>query len=80
MNKPAPSDSILSLKKGSKARITKISDGGNLNRLMLSHGLRVGSVINILQKRGHSVVVGSGPTRIALGPAMASQLQIQAIN
>jgi len=72
--------SLLSLKKGSKARIVEISDGSNTSRLMLSHGLRVGSVIDVLQQRKRGVVIASGATRIALGPDMASKLQVQTIN
>ena len=81
MNNHQPTaGSLLSLKKGSKARIIEISDTSNIRRLMLSHGLRVGSIINILHQRKRGVVIGKGATRIALGPDMANKLQVQSIN
>jgi len=72
--------SLLSLKKGSKARIVGISNGANISRLMLSHGLRVGSIIDILQQRSRGVVIGSGATRIALGADMANHLLVESID
>ena len=80
MSDQQPPASLLSLKKGSKARIVGISDGAKISRLMLSHGLRVGSIINILHQRKRGVVICSGATRIALGPDMANKLQVQHIN
>ena len=80
MNNHQPTSSLLSLKKGSKARIIEISSGSEVSRLMLSHGLRVGSVINVLHQRKRGVVISSGATRIARGPDMADKLQVQSIN
>jgi Fe2+ transport system protein FeoA len=72
--------SLLALKKGSKARITSINHGDKTSRLMLSHGLRVGTVIDILQQRKRGVVIGSGATRIALGPDIARKLQVEQVS
>jgi len=80
MSNQQSTDSLLSLEKGSKARIVAITDGSNTSRLMLSHGLRVGSVINVLHQRKRGVVIGSGAIRIALGPDMANKLQVQSIS
>jgi Fe2+ transport system protein FeoA len=79
MAKIDPGNSLLSLKKGSKARIIKIDEGDNVCRLMLSQGLRVGSVIDILHQRKRGVVIGNGATRIALGHDMAKKLHVQSI-
>ena len=71
---------LLSLKKGSKARITGIENSDNATRLMLSHGLRVGSVIDILHQRKRGVVIANGASRIALGLDMARKLHVQSIS
>ena len=72
--------SLLSLEKGKRARIVKVSNGTDMSRLMLSHGLRIGSVINILQQRRRGVVIGSGAIRIALGADMAKHLLVEYID
>ena len=72
--------SLLALKKGSKARITSIQEGDKTSRLMLSHGLRVGTGIDILHQRKRGIVIGSGATRIALGPDIAEKLKVEQVS
>jgi Fe2+ transport system protein FeoA len=68
---------LLNMENGNKVRILGIEDHDRIGRLMLSYGLRVGSVIEILHQRKRGVVIGSGPTRIALGSDMARKLRVQ---
>jgi ferrous iron transport protein A len=44
---------------------------------MLSLGLRVGSVVNMLNHRGKGVVIQNAGTRVALGSGIAEKLQVE---
>lgn len=59
---------------GQCARIVRIEGGRQLVRRLLSLGLREGSQISVLQRRGRSVVVASEGNRIAIGASIADKL------
>ena len=77
MRDTVPTTSLLSLKKGHSGRITSIDGGKIMVRRMLSLGLRVGTVVNMLNHRGKSVVIQNAGTRVALGPGIAEKLLIE---
>jgi Fe2+ transport system protein FeoA len=62
MSKIQPTTSLLTLKKGHSGRIASIEGGKKMVRRMLSLGLRVGTVVNILNHRGKSVVIQNAGT------------------
>ena len=72
-----PTTSLLSLKNGRSARISSIEGGKQMVRRMLSLGLRVGTVVNMLNHRGKSVVIQNSGTRVALGPGVAEKLLVE---
>jgi ferrous iron transport protein A len=61
---------------GAHARVSVILGGRALHRRLLSLGLRVGSVIEVLHHRGRGVVVASVGNRIALGAGVAEKLLV----
>jgi ferrous iron transport protein A len=62
---------------GTRARISRIMGGRQLMHRLLSLGLRVGSEIELQQRRGGGVVVASEGTRVALGAGVAEKLLMQ---
>lgn len=72
-----PTTSLLALQNGRRARIASIEGGKQMVRRMLSLGLRVGTVVNMLNHRGKSVVIQNAGTRVALGPGMAEKLLVE---
>ena len=72
-----PSTSLLTLQNGRSARISSIEGGKQMVRRMLSLGLRVGTVVNMLNHRGQSVVIQNSGTRVALGPGVAEKLLVE---
>ncbi len=77
MSKIQPTASLLTLKNGHSGRISSIEGGKKVVRRMLSLGLRVGTVVNMLNHRGKSVVIQNAGTRVALGPSMAEKLLVE---
>lgn len=69
--------SLLSLKVGHCGRIASINGDNQMVRRLLSLGLRVGTVINMLNHRGKSVVIQNAGTRVALGPDIAEKLLVE---
>ena len=72
-----PTTSLLTLQNGRSARISSIEGGKQMVRRMLSLGLRVGTVVNMLNHRGQSVVIQNSGTRVALGPGVAEKLLVE---
>ncbi|MCP3665805.1 MAG: ferrous iron transport protein A [Gammaproteobacteria bacterium] len=72
MNRQTP---INQLEVGTQARITEIH--GNMTRRLLSLGLRIGSEVSVVQRRGLEIVVANGNNRVALGGNVAGQLLTQ---
>ncbi|TNG00707.1 MAG: ferrous iron transport protein A [Gammaproteobacteria bacterium] len=71
---------LLMLDSGHQARITGILGGRNMTRRMLALGLRVGTVINILNRRGRGIVIGNAGTRVALGAGIADKLLVEPVD
>jgi ferrous iron transport protein A len=67
---------LADLPDGSRAQIYEIHGGRALARRLLSLGLRVGSEVNVVQRRGHGMVVASTGSRIALGAGVADKLMV----
>jgi ferrous iron transport protein A len=59
---------------GTRARILVIRGGRELVRRLLGLGIRIGSEVDVLHRRGRGVVLASGDTRIALGGDIAEKL------
>jgi Fe2+ transport system protein FeoA len=79
MPKLQPTTSLLALQNGHRGRIATIDGDNLLVRRMLSLGLRVGTVVNMLNHRGKGVVIQNAGTRVALGPGIAEKLLIEPI-
>lgn len=60
--------------KGSEAIICRIDGGHDLQRKLMSLGLRKGQTISILQQRRSGVVVLSQGNRVALDATVASRV------
>ncbi len=80
MNRPTDSDAELTtldlLPVGMHARIERLNGGREMTRRLLSLGLRVGSEVDIVQHRGHGVVVASHGARVALGGGVAAKMLV----
>jgi ferrous iron transport protein A len=77
MTELQPTTSLLTLKDGSRGRIAAIDGDSQLVRRMLSLGIRVGTIVDMLNHRGNSVVIKNEGTRVALGPGIADKLQVE---
>lgn len=69
--------SLLTLQNGHSGRIAAIEGDTLLVRRMLSLGLRVGSIVNMLNHRGKGVVIQNAGTRVALGSGIAEKLLVE---
>lgn len=65
---------------GQHARIAEIRGDRLFTRRLLSMGLRVGSEVDILHRRGGGVVVVSDGNRVALGGTIANKLMVELLN
>ena len=65
---------------GEHARIAEIRGDRQFIRRLLSLGLRVGSEVNVLHRRGGGVVVISDGNRVALGGTIAERLMVERTN
>ena len=72
-----PTTSLLALQNGHRGRIASIEGDRQMVRRMLSLGLRVGTVVDMLNHRGKSVVIQNSGTRVALGPSIAEMLLVE---
>lgn len=58
------------------ARLAEIRGGRQLTRRLLALGLRQGSPLCIVQRRGKGLVLASGELRIAIGTGIAEKLWV----
>ncbi|MCG6939607.1 MAG: ferrous iron transport protein A [Gammaproteobacteria bacterium] len=72
-----PTTSLLTLQNGDSGRIASIEGDTRLVRRMLSLGLRVGAVVNMINHRGKGVVIQNAGTRVALGSGVAEKLLVE---
>lgn len=75
-----PICSLSELGEGGKGRIREIRGGRNVTRRLLSLGLRVGTEIRVVQRRGGGVVVANEGNRVALGAGVADKLIVDLLN
>ncbi|MCU7842425.1 MAG: ferrous iron transport protein A [Candidatus Thiodiazotropha sp. (ex Monitilora ramsayi)] len=68
--------SLAKLPVGSHVCIKRIAGGRQLIHRLLSLGLRVGSEVELTQRRGGGVVVANAGTRVALGAGVAEKLLV----
>ncbi|WP_058553846.1 FeoA family protein [Thiohalocapsa sp. ML1] len=68
-----------SLPAGTRARLSAIHGGRQLERKLGALGLRVGGVFRVEHRRGRGLVVASGASRIALGGAIVDKLLVVAL-
>lgn len=59
------------------AYLAEIRGGHQLTRRLLALGLRQGSVLRIVQRRGQGLVLASGESRIAVGSGIADKLWVR---
>jgi len=60
-------------------RITAVRAGKKLEKRMISMGMPLGTEVEILYRRGGSVVLVVGTSRIALGAGMVSKIMVEVI-
>ncbi len=68
---------LSDLTPGAQVRVSRILGGHQLQRRLLGLGIRVGSRVQVLHRRGRGVVVAAGGTRVALGGGIAERLLVQ---
>ncbi len=62
---------------GCRCRIAEIRGGRQLTHRLRGLGLRVGSEVEMLHRRGSGVVLSVGETRVALGGGVAEKLFVE---
>ncbi|MBK1694180.1 iron transporter FeoA [Chromatium weissei] len=67
---------LSELPHGTSAQLTDIRGGHQLTRRLLALGLRQGSVLQIVQRRGQGLVLATGAARIAVGAGIADKLWV----
>ncbi len=70
---------LVELPVGVHARIAGVQGGKALARRLMGLGLRVGSKIVVVQRRGRGTVVTSAETRIALGGSLTGNILVDQI-
>jgi ferrous iron transport protein A len=65
---------------GARGRIAEIRGGRQLAHRLQGLGLRVGSEVEMLHRRGGGVVVSVGATRVALGGGVVEKLFIDPLD
>ncbi len=59
---------------GARGRVAEIRGGRQLAHRLRGLGLRIGSEVEMLHRRGNGVVVSVGATRVALGGGVVEKL------
>ena len=76
---PSQLTCLSSVMVGERARIACIDGDRNLARRLLSLGLREGVEVEVIQRRGRSVVVSIAGTRVAIGSTIAEKLLMRVL-
>jgi len=58
------------------ARLVEIRGGRTLTRRLLALGLRQGTLLNVVQRRGQGLVLAAGDGRVAMGFGVAEKLWV----
>ena len=61
---------------GSRSTVSNITGGKDMLRKLMSLGIKTGSDIELLHRRGKGVVVRSNGTRIAIGESIAQHIEV----
>ncbi|NKN32942.1 FeoA family protein [Marichromatium bheemlicum] len=69
--------SLSELPLDTPARIVEIRGGHHLTRRLLALGLRQGSALSVVQRRGQGLVLATGSGRIAMGFGVAEKLRVR---
>ncbi len=67
---------LADLPHGTPARLAEIRGGHHLTRRLLALGLRQGSRLLVLQRRGQGLVLACGEVRVAVGAGIADKLWV----
>ncbi|MFD2111156.1 FeoA family protein [Thiorhodococcus fuscus] len=67
---------LSDLPQSTPARLAEIQGGRHLMRRLLSLGLRQGSRLSVVQRRGQGLVLATGEVRIAVGSGIADKLWV----
>ena len=70
---------LVDLSAGQTCRVVGIDGDRALVKRLLGLGLRLGSEVCIVQRRGQDVVVASAGNRIALGGTIARHLRVERV-
>jgi ferrous iron transport protein A len=68
---------LAELPVGEPATIVEIRGGRQLTRRLLGLGLRAGSTVLVLHRRGSGVVLARDETRLALGGGVADKVWVR---
>ncbi|EXJ13350.1 FeoA family protein [Imhoffiella purpurea] len=77
MPQPAELIRLSDLPHSTPAQLAEIQGGRHLTRRLLSLGLRQGSHLSVVQRRGQGLVLASGEVRIAVGSGIADKLWVR---
>lgn len=77
MKADPPLRSLAEVPLGAAVRVAEIRGGRELVRRLLGLGLRLGSRVTVVHRRGRGLVVSSGDVRIALGGGIAEKLWVE---
>ena len=64
---------------GNVVRLVAIDGGRQMTRRLLSLGITLGVELEILQHRGHGVVIGRNGNRVALGKGIVDKIKAEKI-
>ena len=82
LSRSAESQSAVPLTKapvGERLRIIAVRAGKTLEKRMISMGMPLGMEIEIMHRRGGSVVLVVGTSRVALGAGMVGKIMVEVI-
>jgi ferrous iron transport protein A len=65
---------VSELSVGQRIRLVRVEGGRRLQRRLLALGLSIGGEAELVQRRGHGVVLARGANRVALGEGIAHRL------
>jgi ferrous iron transport protein A len=76
MSQPNELIRLSDLPHDTPAQLAAIRGGRQLTRRLLALGLRQGSILQIVQRRGQGLVLATGAARIAVGAGIADKLWV----
>lgn len=64
---------------GDRVRVTGVHASKQLKKRLVSMGVSIDSRLQVIQRRGGSLVVGFDSSRIAIGASMSRHILVQAV-